>query len=338
MIMSSFKLTASYVLALSLIALFSIGSHFALIEVIAAQDGAAEIINVSGRQRMLSQRIARFALQYTAATDTAARATARENLTAAVDLMADSHRRLVNAGGDSNLSDIAFRQSEAVEAIYVAEPHELDTRVREYLQHARDLLAAPLPLSLDNVHLAAILEASQRPLLASLDFVVRQYEAEAREQVEQLEYYQLIGLGVLLGILLLEVLIIFRPMIVRITRQAQSLVKANLDFLSLVDNVQIPVVILDRNLSIRQVNQFACELFGYSSDELIGRSIDHLVPEGEAVLRRVVARSEFDGIHELQVFHKDHTRERFAMDFQVGEYGTGLLALLGRIPDRRAAA
>ena len=52
------RFTLAYVLALASIALLSAISHGVLDNVISAQKDSATVINIAGRQRMLSQRIA----------------------------------------------------------------------------------------------------------------------------------------------------------------------------------------------------------------------------------------------------------------------------------------
>ena len=55
-------LTAGYLSVLALIIVLMIGEHVALERFIAIKSANGELINITGRQRMLSQRIAMFAL------------------------------------------------------------------------------------------------------------------------------------------------------------------------------------------------------------------------------------------------------------------------------------
>lgn len=63
------RITIAYVLALSMIGLLSFGAHMFVLEVIIQQEKSSSVINLSGRQAMLSQRVAFFAGAY-AITDT----------------------------------------------------------------------------------------------------------------------------------------------------------------------------------------------------------------------------------------------------------------------------
>ena len=54
----SLRVTASYLLALGLIASLSVGTHFLVDTIVRQQETTAKVVNIAGRQRMLSQRIA----------------------------------------------------------------------------------------------------------------------------------------------------------------------------------------------------------------------------------------------------------------------------------------
>ena len=57
-------LNVGYLVGLTLIAGLALGTHLIVNQAISEHDGAAATINVAGRQRMLSQRIALFATAY----------------------------------------------------------------------------------------------------------------------------------------------------------------------------------------------------------------------------------------------------------------------------------
>ncbi|MEK6567275.1 MAG: type IV pili methyl-accepting chemotaxis transducer N-terminal domain-containing protein, partial [Candidatus Omnitrophota bacterium] len=97
----SFYLTFRYILALGLLSILSLGSYFILKENIKDQKNSAAIVNVSGRQRMLSQRIALFSLRLISAGDSLEKKTYAGELREAISLMEDSHNSLIHSAAFS---------------------------------------------------------------------------------------------------------------------------------------------------------------------------------------------------------------------------------------------
>ncbi|MGF6310914.1 nitrate/nitrite-specific signal transduction histidine kinase [Bradyrhizobium sp. i1.8.4] len=93
--LSARSLTAAYTIALCVIASMTFASHWTLNGVLRAHEGAASVVNVSGRQRMLSQRISSLAAQYALGD-----VTARTDLAAAIDQFEAAHQRL-RSGDDA---------------------------------------------------------------------------------------------------------------------------------------------------------------------------------------------------------------------------------------------
>jgi len=83
-----------YIFALVLIAVLAVSAFTVLKITISQQDTLATAINISGRQRMLSQRTAMLALEYSAALDAVRREEKRIALEAATALFRHSHTAL----------------------------------------------------------------------------------------------------------------------------------------------------------------------------------------------------------------------------------------------------
>ncbi|MGL5059300.1 MAG: ATP-binding protein [Microcoleus sp.] len=173
--------------------MMAVSNYFNLEEITTARKVNAAVINVSGRQRMLSQRSAFFCMRLVCSKNTAERVKLRENLLEAISLMEKSHRDLIDTNDSINLLS---NPSPAVRAMYFEAPLYLDKRVREYISQIKALLqVSDRDLALENPHLQYVIEAASGELLAAFDAVVSQYQYESEiEQFEidlkQVELYQ----------------------------------------------------------------------------------------------------------------------------------------------------
>ena len=209
-----------YVLALSLIAAFVLGGHVALDRLLASQDSSAAQINVAGRQRMLSQRVASAAGRLPA-LDVTARADARGRLADAVDRLEREHDALRD--GDPALGLDGEPPPEVVALL--DGPDGLDAALEVFVADARALLAVAQP-DADDPRLARVLAAADGPLLAALDDRVTAYQEVADGQVSGLRDLTVALTAGTLLVLALEALLVFRPMGRRLTREARRLAEA----------------------------------------------------------------------------------------------------------------
>jgi len=173
---------AHKLLHLEWLSVLSFGTGFDLDQLNTTREVNAAVVNVSGRQRMLSQRTALFALQLVCSQEKSVQAELRSVLLSAIALMEASHQGLLK--GDEQLK-LPGRLSPALQAMYFEPPMNLDQQVRDYVYRVRAIATAPTAeLTLANPHLQAVLSASSTRLIASLDAVVSQYQQES--EAEQL--------------------------------------------------------------------------------------------------------------------------------------------------------
>ena len=238
----SFYLTFRYILALGLLSILSLGSYFILKENIKDQKNSAAIVNISGRQRMLSQRIALFSLRLLNAKDSPEKKTCAGELKEAISLMEDSHNSLVKGAVEMNSSR---KLSSSMKRIYFLPPLELDKKARRYLEEAKALiLSLDGTMTIDNPHLHYILEASRLELLRALDEAVQQYQRESEKRIVSLEALQFLVLGVSLLVIIASGLFIFRPMASRIVEETLKLKNQSLDLAK--SNAQLKKEISER--------------------------------------------------------------------------------------------
>ena len=212
-----------YTLGLCLIALLSICSGVFTHVIVAAQEHNANVVNIAGRQRMLSQRSALFAQLLIGAS--AGEWTARQlELRKALDLMERSHEAL--SKGDAP-TELPAPTSVELKNMYFAAPLEVDRQVRDFIASGRAILAVGgSALKPDNPDLRAMLSASSQPLLSALDAVTNRYAAESQLQMKTLQLIETAVVGLLLVALLLESLLIFRPMEREVGQRSAALVQA----------------------------------------------------------------------------------------------------------------
>ncbi len=202
------RLTIAYLVGLTFIALLSGGVHVLLDRAIAQQRDSATVINVAGRQRMLSQRIGLLASDLYHGD-----ASARGPLADAVTVMRRSENALIN-GGDLG---ITHPLSPAVRPAYFDGPAPLDRAVRSFVETARRFAQARPQPGDDTQAAYRTLEADAHAvLLPSLDHAVSVLEAEANARVERLRAGQTAVLLTLLITLSLEAMFIFRPLVERV--------------------------------------------------------------------------------------------------------------------------
>ncbi|MFZ5482830.1 MAG: EAL domain-containing protein [Pseudomonadota bacterium] len=245
------SLTRRYLIALILVGLLSTAAWLSLHLVITEQESNAALVNVSGRQRMLSQRTALFSSLLVNAAP-GQRQEIRDKLRAAADLMRDSHRGLTQ--GDASLG-LPQTMSDTMRALYYQPPLALDAQVRTYLGHVTALLDADgTTLGLDNPHYRAIISQAPGPLVAGLDQAVSQYQREGETAVRWLLWAETSVWLLTLLLLSLEAAFIFRPFVRQLRRVIDELHQTTEDLLH--SKAVLEQRVEERTAELRHIAQF----------------------------------------------------------------------------------
>jgi len=243
--------TKKYILALSLIALLSILAYFNLNHLINKQSNDGEIINMSGKQRMLSQKIALFAINYKT-----------EELNENVKAMEVGHGFLTS-----------LVMSDEVQKIYYDKPIELDKRVKLYILHGKKFYN-----NRNGKSLTYILNNSQI-LLKDLDFAVSVYQKESELKVSKLKDIELLLLILTLIILVCEAFFIFKPVNTKIALKTQALIDEKNFSDTITESNTNAIISVGSDFKVRTYNKSAIDIFGYSKSEMIGHdSLLKIVP------------------------------------------------------------
>jgi len=169
-------------LYLKLLPVIALATYFDLEKLLSTRESNTAIINISGRQRMLCQRAALFALRLVGTQDPLEQEKLRQKMEQAIEVMEKSHHGLINGNAQMKLPG---HPSQTVQAIYFDAPLYLDRQIHDYINQVRALAQAqPTELTQENPHLQFILQASATELLEALEALVTQYQQES--DIEQL--------------------------------------------------------------------------------------------------------------------------------------------------------
>lgn len=111
-----------YAGALAFVGVLVIAAHFTIDRIAGEQQSAARMIEMSGTQRMLSQRTVRLALEYVRSEDANHREDIRDMIDEAHAEMRSTHLALTQ--GDKSRG-IPVAASDAIDEIFFDEPHIL---------------------------------------------------------------------------------------------------------------------------------------------------------------------------------------------------------------------
>lgn len=193
------QLVVRYILALMLLVSFVLGGH--ALQIMTSKHGALdeEVINVSGRQRMLSQRIVLTAHRYSETQSD----NYRMLLNDSIQLFEDSHKWLV---------ENALVPETPSHKHYLSElGPQLDARSQAFIAMARRLEngsdgSVPIEQFAQNLEDLALVD-----LLADLNAAVGLFETAANQRTALLERIQFGVVAATLIVLLLEVILILYP-------------------------------------------------------------------------------------------------------------------------------
>lgn len=256
-ITSSF--TKHYVIAISLLAFLSIVAFITLHIGLKESASSALIVNISGKQRMLSQRIASLSQQYYLITygsekfTSSSRDELGSNLQTLINQMRFNNKAL-STGYLNPTTQVEL--SKSIHKIYFGR-NSLEKRVNTYLQLSENLLHTkskaqarellPKLISLSNI------------LLPDLTSTVLQYQKESENNITLINSIAFTALLLILFTLLIESMFIFKPMANEIQNLFQEILSNQKNLEQQVEN---------RTLTLEQANQKLAHLA--SHDPLTG--------------------------------------------------------------------
>jgi signal transduction histidine kinase len=200
------RLKRLYIIALGAIAISLITSQILIRQYLADQEDDSRLVNVAGRQRMLSQKLSKEALILSLSPSDFERRAMEDTLWATKTAWETAHLALQfgdkNLGLDPGNSPEIINMFEGIQASFDTIAYNTNTLIQ--LSRAKgDTLTLQLPL-------AKIL-GSSKEFLSKMEKIVNRYDFEAKEKVASLKRLELIITLFTLLVLVVEFLIIFWP-------------------------------------------------------------------------------------------------------------------------------
>lgn len=219
----------AYIAALSIIALLTIGSHFLTAHIITKQQESAELAYNIGRQRTLIRDVVTHAAQYYAQ----GLQVDADFLNTSLNEMEDGQKFMISTiNSDAGLHA-------ALSEIYFGQPYDLNKRILNFIAAGRTFIKFPSDDHSDGRRNAVgeLSDKNATPLVRNLDIALENYQTEARAQTERYSALQFYAAMSVLVVLLLEALLIFRPLVHRVNEYHHMLLRYALeDYLTGLNN------------------------------------------------------------------------------------------------------
>ncbi|MEM8783092.1 MAG: EAL domain-containing protein [Planctomycetota bacterium] len=223
------RLRFIYIAALSLVAMMTVTSHVILDRTIVSRASDGAVINVAGKQRTLSQKIAKLALEVPKPSTTYANPT--DGTLSGPDYVARARVRLEATHAEWAAAHTALQNGDASMGIPLLEHADIRSKFAELKLHFEAIDAGVQRLLRGNPAqhedaLATIL-AHEDEFLRQQDLIVDAFEQHAAEQIAGLSSVSRGLLAVTLVLLVIEALFVFEPARRLIQRQLRTLADIN---------------------------------------------------------------------------------------------------------------
>ncbi|MEP0365950.1 MAG: PAS domain S-box protein [Cyclobacteriaceae bacterium] len=226
------------------------------------QKNGAYLINISGKQRALSQNIAKIAFALDSYQEEPVKTHFTNSLKTSIDELENTHSYLYSENQQN-------KNNATIDSLLkAAEPY-----LESILTSGRNII-----VNVDSGSIkqdVAIIAAAEVSFLAIMDALVSQYQNEAEKSVQKL--IGTIYLMVLVAGLIFvgEFLFVLVPTLRQIFRQRMSENK----FRDLLESAPDAIVIVNEKGKVQLINKQAERLFGYSAEELVDKPVELLIPK-----------------------------------------------------------
>jgi signal transduction histidine kinase/DNA-binding response OmpR family regulator len=215
------RLSWGYLLALFLVVVLAITGQFFVQRLLSSQSTDARVINLAGRQRMLSQNLSKLALMLR-----------EQQLLQGTNSLALRQQQFqqhlidwesVHLGLQHGDADLGLPGNNSAQILTLFD--QIEASHQQMLSAFRQILANPHSLSLTQIQ-QRILD-QEILFVEGMDRIVARYQFEAEQRVQFLRDVEVLLFLVMIVVLILEVFLIFRPIVANIRSTFQQLADTN---------------------------------------------------------------------------------------------------------------
>jgi len=313
-------LQKQYILVLTVIGFLSICGAVLLEAAILSQEKGGEVINIAGRQRMLSQRISLYAARLYSVEAEHEKNAALHNLRSSVDTFKTSHSYLT---GDNLL----IKAPAELRELYQQTPDYINRDVATLISNVNMLIdymekGKRIPFSLVDT-----IAHTSESMLPKLDHAVAIHQEDLERKTQKIKHYQWINVGILLLVLILSAVFVFQRILSKLQSRINDIAEAEERFRSVTHSAEISVVVASGAEGIIEAwNPAAVRTFGYEEEEVLGKPVSMLMPERyrkghDMGIRHAYESEDYKLVGntiEIEALHKDG--HEFPIELSLGSW------------------
>lgn len=216
-----FKFRRLYLLAFLFIALTIVVAQILIQNHLDSQINDSRIINIAGRQRMLSQNLIKESLLLLASTSKEERVSRVQIIKENNQLFLNSHKNLQNEFND--LGKLTKNNPELKNLFFEIEKYHINI-VNSSSFIVQRVENNPLISKDSLVQSLTVLKESDTPFLKKMNEIVFKLDEVSQQKVRELKNKEYILLIISLGILLIEILFLFKPISIHIKNVIRDLI------------------------------------------------------------------------------------------------------------------
>lgn len=317
-----------YLIALSIIAFLLVFSQIMIQYTIAKQENDSHVVNISGRQRMLSQRINKAAFGLYISSDENDRKRYLKELNDSLELWEKSHDGLrygnaeMGLPGENSAKITEMFLSIDKEYMRIVEAAESIETLASDSDYDRDELLRRIRIIQDN----------EGVFLQGMDAIVFQYDYESKQKIAFIQFIELLILSVTFFTLLMEALFIFRPARKQIESSLEEAEFHRDEMEKLFQTAPTAMILVDEvNLKILNVNRLAKEIFCSQCEDFSKVDIRDLLQlnreGGEELLKKLLSGKPIDNLE--VVIENDQYRQVLQLSSNIIRHNGQCAILMG---------